>query len=107
MYKVNTRFQIIRALGDLTPPAALASLWLICRAYQLGSLRERLPFPKKPRCQSIVAPAPVFEFATQIERVAASSRPSTQGLSIRRGDSPKIPIKLAAYLCEKDLSLLL
>jgi hypothetical protein len=61
-------------------PARAASRALSCRACQLGSLRERLPLPKKPRRQS-ASTSRASE--TQTERVAGSKTPVQRGFSTR------------------------
>lgn len=54
--------------------------------YQLGSLRERSPLPKKPRRQRIKTSS---DLVTQIERVYGSNTPSQWGLSMRVRERPR------------------
>lgn len=60
----------------------------VCRASQLGSLRERSPFPKNPRRHKINE---CSGFATQTERVVGSKTPSQYGFSTRASDRPSRP----------------
>lgn len=81
-----------KSLG-LRLPAAL--LLLASLMSQLGSLRERLPFPKKPRLQRTTRS---FGSVTQIERVIGSKVPLHRGFSTRVGEIPKIPKVVTANL---------
>jgi hypothetical protein len=78
---------------DLRLPVAV--LRWDCLASQLGSLRERLPFPKKPRLQRVMLS---LRLVTQTERVVGSNVPSHRGFSTRVGNTPKMPKAVIANL---------
>jgi hypothetical protein len=67
-------------------PLPFIFLAFICLANQLGSLLDRLPFPKNPRRHSVVASP---EFETQAERVIGSNSAVQCGLRGRVKERPR------------------
>ena len=93
MYSSYSHHQNVKRTQLHFPAAFLA---LTCRVYHDGSLLERSPFPKKPRCQRIIAS---FSLVTHTERVARSSTPSHCGFSTRTPEMPKSPRTRCGETC--------
>lgn len=76
----------------------LVFLLLSCLANQLGSLRERFPLPKKPRCQRMLES---FLLVIHTDLVAGSKMPSQCGLIVVLQDRPRSPSSFGAGGSEK------
>lgn len=71
---------------DVHFPEALSFLAFTCLASQLGSLLDRLPFPKKPLVHRILE---FLAFVTHTDRVAGSKTPSQCGFKISTLEPPR------------------
>lgn len=67
-------------------PAALSFLAFTCLASQLGSLLDKLPFPKNPLVHRILES---LAFVTHTERVAGSKTPSQCGFRTSSLEPPR------------------
>jgi hypothetical protein len=81
-----------KRLGSRLPDAFLL---LVSLTSQLGSLRERFPFPKKPRLHRTMRS---FGSVIQTEREIGSKVPWHRGFNTRVGEIPKIPKVVTANL---------